>query len=274
MRASALLFPILLSASSVSLSSSTPRVSAASKRGLSEDVIWTGYFCADMNISVANNAMWSYSWGLDPADPSCPTIGKNGPARFAPMVWGQKDVGQTPFAPADYLLGFNEPNAAGQSNLTPKEAAALWPQVQKMASAQGAQLVSPAVAGCDVSWLKTFFADCGCLKAVAAIAVHSYACSVASMRTCLADVKTAFPGKPIWVTEFNCGNGGQNASAAKHLAYMQEVLPALDADPDVERYAWMSGRDTKVPGAKLFADGTPGQPSVLTPLGKLYFGVA
>lgn len=42
-------------------------------------------------------------------------------------------------------------------------------------------------------------------------------------------------GKPIWVTEFNCGDGSRNASAAEHLAYMKVALPILDATAHVER---------------------------------------
>ena len=101
-------------------------------------------------------------------------------------------------------------------------------------------------------------------------------------------------GKPIWVTEFNCGDGSRNASAAEHLAYMQAALPILDAAPHVERYAsafsvlrmachspsasfppltgryaWMSGRNNKVPGAALFS----GVAGSATELGRFYLGL-
>ena len=42
-------------------------------------------------------------------------------------------------------------------------------------------------------------------------------------------------GKPIWVTELNCGDGARNASAAEHLAYMKTALPILEASESVER---------------------------------------
>ncbi|CAN0554626.1 unnamed protein product, partial [Ectocarpus sp. 8 AP-2014] len=47
-----------------------------------------------------------------------------------------------------YLLGFNEPNYGEQANLTPQEAADLWPQVRQQADDLGMELVSPAVNFC------------------------------------------------------------------------------------------------------------------------------
>ena len=57
-----------------------------------------------------------------------------------------------------------------------------------------------------------------------------------------------------------------HATAAQHLQFMRAALPFLDGDARVQRYAWMSGRDKKIPGAALF-DGPGGQ---LTELGRFY----
>jgi hypothetical protein len=48
-------------------------------------------------------------------------------------------------------------------------------------------------------------------------------------------------GLPIWLTEFNCGDGGANNTASKHLSYMENVLPYLEGAAEIERYSWMSG---------------------------------
>jgi hypothetical protein len=205
-------------------------------RGLSETAKSQTYFCADLNASASAPypVSWSYSWGLAPAAP-CSLLTAGG-IEFVPMIWGKESVNATlPFlSGVTHLLGFNEPNGAHQSNLSPAEAAALWPSVEATARAAGLSLVSPAPAGNGVAWLDAFFAACnGCLENIVAIAQHTYACSADALKSDLAlYVKYA---KPIWVTEFNCGNGSRNASDAEHLAYMEVALPILQADTNIER---------------------------------------
>jgi hypothetical protein len=230
------------------------------KRGLSEAACCSSdVYCGDL---AAAPFSWSYSWGLAPAA-RCP----GAPAHFEPMFWGAKSIANDSSlftGSATHLLGFNEPNGKDQSNLTPQQAAALWPTVSNAAQAYGLKLVAPVPSGDDTAWLDAFFAACGCEADVDVVALHPYVCTVAGLDKALA---TWFKyKKPLWVTEFNCGDGVRNASAAEHLAYMKVALPFLDNDPRVLRYAWMSGRDKKVPGAALF-DGAGGQ---LTELGRLY----
>lgn len=289
---------------------------STSKRGLSEADGWSSFFCDDLSVALdaPQPVSWAYSWAINPAAP-CPQLA-SGLANFVPMVWGQKDVNVTLnfTAGVRFLLGFNEPNGAKQSDLTPAEAAALWPSVAATAKAAGLGLVSPAPAGNGVAWLDSFFSLCNnCLDDVVAIAQHTYACTgpalqqvcagdtnacmcVSQVRFCVSCAMQSLGlytkyGKPIWVTEFNCGDGSRNASAAEHLAYMKTALPILEASVSVERYvgarvvdlkfiflasynsspvrryAWMSGRNTKVPGAALFAA------DAATELGRFYLGM-
>lgn len=154
--------------------------SGSSKRGLSEAVKWGDVFCADLStaVSAPQPVTWAYSWSLFPASP-CSQL-SSGVADFAPMVWGRKSVNATLnfTTGVRFLLGFNEPNGAAQSDLTPAEAAALWPSVSATAKAAGLQLVSPAPAGNGVSWLDQFFSLCnGCLTDIVAIAQHTYVCT-------------------------------------------------------------------------------------------------
>jgi len=224
-------------------------------------------FCED--LAAARGASWTYSWALSPANTSCAALAR---IPFEPMVWGSdaaRNVTPAAVPQSTHLLGFNEPNSAGQSNLTPAAAAKLWPAVEAAAAARNLSLVAPVPSGSDTQWLRDFFAACGsCADRVRAIALHPYACDAAALRASL-NAWAAF-GKPLWVTEFNCGNGARNASAAEHLAWLRVALPLLEADARVERFAWMSARDDKVPGAALFA-GAGGQ---LTPLGREYFAAA
>jgi beta-glucosidase len=239
---------------------------ATSKRGLSAAANGAQgpTMCAD--FAAAQPAVsWLYSWSLFPANESCPGV----VLPFEPMFWGSTSTKNssalyaTPASTA--VLGFNEPNGVGQSDLTPAEAAALWPIVAAAAKAHGLALVAPAPSGTDTAWLDSFFSLCaGCEADIAAVAMHPYVCDAPGLRSAL----NAFAkfGKPLWVTEFNCGDGMKNATAAEHLAWMKIALPILDADARVERYAWMSGRNKKVPGSALF-DGPGGS---LTQLGRFY----
>ena len=154
--------------------------SGTSKRGLSEADSWSSFFCSDLSTALGapQPVSWAYSWAINPAAP-CPQLA-SGLATFVPMVWGRKDVNATLnfTAGVRFLLGFNEPNGAKQSDLTPAEAASLWPYVAATAKAAGLGLVSPAPAGNGVAWLDSFFSQCNnCLDEVVAIAQHTYACT-------------------------------------------------------------------------------------------------
>jgi hypothetical protein len=237
----------------------------ASKRGWSQNMLWVSEFCGDLAVTLPAIS-WTYSWGPSPPNVSCPLITAGGPVKFEPMIWGKRSINDTIFSvSATHILGFNEPNGQSQSNLTPAQAAALWPTVAAKAKAAGLQLVAPVPSGTDVAWLDSFFALCGCEAEVAVIAAHPYVCSGAALKRFL-DTWSKY-NKPLWITEFNCGDGMANATAAAHLTFMREALPILDADSRVVRYAWMSGRNLKVPGSALIS-GSVGH--VLTELGKFY----
>lgn len=68
-------------------------------------------------------------------------------------------------------------------------------------------------------------------------------------------------GMKVWLTEFSCGDGRDNKPMDKHLAYMSEVFPMLDAADYVYRYAWMSGSSAN----RGLLVGPPGNQS-LTPV--------
>jgi hypothetical protein len=180
-------------------------------------------------------------------------------------------VGQAVPPGSAYLLGFNEPNFQVQSNLTPDEAAALWPAIE--ASADGIGLVGPAMNFCGPAdqcngispydYLKDFFAACPSCR-VDYVAVHWYNCDLPSLKDYLEPGGNleGFEqfGKPIWLTEFSC-NG--SASIAQQEAFMRVAIPYLEGNPHVFRYSWFSAGP--IPNARLInADGSP------TALGNVY----
>ncbi len=217
---------------------------------------------------------WWYNWSPAPDDATIGSAFGGLGYEFAPMVWGgtftESDIESKVPAGSKYLLGFNEPNFFSQANLTPTQAAALWPKVEAIAAAKGLKIVSPALnycgGGCSVTnpydYFDQFFAACKGCK-IDAIAVHWYACTKSALVDYLSKFESKY-GKPIWLTEFSCLDGS-DTSVAVQQAYMKDALAVLEADPMVERYSWFSGRFPKTPSINLL--GASGE---LTELGKLY----
>ena len=251
-------------------------LSVVPKRGLALSNRAGEADCADLKL-FSSLRPWFYGWDTAPSSSysKCMLQHDSG---FVPMLWGRNSVNSTIWPHTDALLAFNEPNHKAQSNLLPAEAAALWPQVIAKARANLSRIGSPAAAPCGggplkchgntTAWFDAFFEQCARPESprcdVDFLATHDYACNIDKLRSFLTGLHQRY-GLPIWLTEFNCGDGGANASAARHLAYMKEALPVLEALPFVERYSWMSVLNSKVVGS------APIDPrGGLTPLGKYY----
>lgn len=218
----------------------------------------------------ARSSGWFYDWGLVP--PVVPTEELDWELEFVPMVWtGTPDVeGAVAAIPNDakYLLGFNEPNFKSQANLRAEDAAAIWPQLEAIAAARELKLVSPAVNFCGPAtecwgtdpfeYLDAFFSACtGCR--VDYIAIHGYFDNVGGLTWYLDEAKSRY-NLPIWLTEFNQSPGDE----AAQLAFMQQAIPILEADPMVFRYSWFMARSTVTSINLLNLDGS------LTDLGRAY----
>jgi Glycosyl hydrolase catalytic core len=226
---------------------------------------------ADLAALRGGSHFW-YNWSPAPEDAVQSTYAAAG-MEFVPMVWGGLfDVAQvTSELPSDarFLLGFNEPNFYAQANLSAADAAARWPELEQVAAARGLALVSPAVnycgGGCHetdpFAYLDAFFAACaGCR--VDYIAAHWYACDGPALEWYLGELEKY--GKPIWLTEFSCGDAADR-SLAVQKKYMTDALAILEQNDHVFRYAWFAGRTTAIPNVDLLgADGE------LTELGELY----
>ena len=128
-----------------------------------------------------------------------------------------------------FILGYNEPNHIEQANVTGREAAAHWPEIESVAAGQ--KLVSPAASPCGgnchgdaLEWFDEFFHHCnGCR--VDYIATHIYKCNATQVMDYLKQVYDRY-GKKIWLTEFACPH---THSAARQLTFMKEVLPLLES---------------------------------------------
>ena len=224
---------------------------------------------------------WDYNWGNTPTDNAALWFDAN-EMDYCPMCWnGKYDADKIrAFVAAHpktkYLLGFNEPNLTDQANMTPAQAAALWPQVVALAKELNLKLVSPAMnygtlAGYSdpIKWLDEFFSQPDVsIDDIYAISVHCYMSSASAVQAYIEKFQKY--DKPIWLTEF-CAWDPVPGSVSVQMDYMCAVLNYLEQEPSVERYAWFiprtSGKVDSPPYMQLL---NHDDPSTLTDLGKIY----
>jgi len=172
-------------------------------------------------------------------------------SQFVPMVFGAQNVAAlsdpATLANTDTLLGFNEPDYWGQSNMTVTQALDLWPQLM----ATGKRLGSPAVSTNQTlgagSWLDSFMkgaADRG--YRVDFIAVHYYTDNpdVNAFKAFLDSVHNAY-GKPVWVTEWALADWTNldRFSYADNAAFLTAATKMMDDLDYVERQSWFGTYD-------------------------------
>lgn len=202
---------------------------------------------------LAPAVSWSYDWSHNlPLAKTEELFDKYG-MEYVQMIWNgsyspdkiRQYCGAHP--EVEYLLAFNEPNLTDQANMTPAEAAALWPGVKALAEELGLKLISPAMnygtkPGYNDPWiwLDEFFDQPGVsLDDVYGISIHCYMGSVSALKDFVGKFKKY--GKPIWLTEF-CNWTSQNVSAQAQMKYMVDAVNYLESDEDVARYAWFIPR--------------------------------
>ncbi|KAH3886727.1 uncharacterized protein LOC127865227 [Dreissena polymorpha] len=201
------------------------------------------FLCDDFKVL---NTSWWYDYQSDVSyyhqHKHCPDIDAH-LNKHVSMVWGKHNNLTFP-AHTSAILLWNEPNFHSQANITPADAALIWPEVER--NSHGRPLVSPAASPChttskcigdSIDWFDEFFRLCtGCR--IDYLATHSYACHG---NTTMAYLKKLYDRyhKKIWLTEFACPLVND---PHKQLQYMQELLPQLEAAPFVYRYSWFKAR--------------------------------
>lgn len=230
--------------------------------------------------NLAPAITWSYDWSsrvpTEAIDAQFTEYGLD----WCPMIWNGNynpdniRAYKRAHPEAQYILAFNEPNLKDQANMTPAQAAELWPPVVALAKELGMKLVSPALNygtlegyHDPVLWMDEFLAQPGVsADDFDAIALHCYMPSAGSVKSFI-DMFAKY-GKPIWLTEF-CNGNSNNISESTQMAYMCETLNMLEAHSNVERYAWFMPRgsfNSKWHNNLLESE----KPFGLTPLGKVF----
>ncbi len=224
------------------------------------------------NVTQKLHLAWYYTWGLSPI--------KRVPANveFVPMVWGwygdksgkvtQQIVSLKSRLKAHYLLGFNEPDNATQSNLSVAAALKAWPVLMKAHLPLGA----PGAVHADDVWMRQFMAEAEAAHdRVDFVPIHWYGLPDAQAFLNYVRHIHELYGKPVWITEFaNVDWSSPKKVSSRFTAndvakFLRVVLPALNQMSYVVRYAWFSSLTPPLSTSSLFnKDGS------LTEAGRVY----
>jgi hypothetical protein len=264
----------------LTVTGATPAAKSA-KRGVAYDLADTSDFAA-----LSPGVSWWYNWSPQ-SNAQAPTdYVAQYHMDFYPMLWnGNYDAAAIEaFLLANpaikFLLVVNEPNLVTQANLTPQQAAVLWPGFEAIAAHTGVKIVGPAMTwgtmpgyADPVVWLDAFYAAYHAANGnrdpqIDYLAFHWYDYGLNAQL----DRLTKY-GKPFWVTEFanwhSQVDGAQIDTAAKQETQMTDMVAICESRADVVRYAWFTGRmSDDIHFTSLLA--APGQ---LTALGQLYLSL-
>ncbi|KAJ8110474.1 hypothetical protein OPT61_g6693 [Boeremia exigua] len=245
-----------------------PRETAgSSRRGVAyNDVKFVKYF--DL---PGSRVTWAYNWDsrangdFNTWYEFVPMLHSNRPdhtgkwaAAITAAAFANKDA-------ATHFLGFNEPDNCepnmGGACMDLGSSVAAWKQFMEPALAlkEKIYLGSPAVTNGPqgLAYLSSFLTACtGCT--IHFIALHWYdsATNVPYFKAYIEEARKVAAGRPIWITEFQVRGSDDQVKA-----FLDEVLPWLDAAEDVHRYAYFMaaarhGQLIDIGGASLSNIGT------------------
>lgn len=251
----------------------------SAKRGIAFNTSTPNWATRVVNLK----SNWYYNWGLSNA-------GSPKNVEFVPMFWGHTSVTKANcdlvnqmYAEGKcfYVLGFNEPDLAAESNMSVSLALDDWEFLCKNLDSR-IKLVSPAPSYPSRQWLVDFMAGCASRNLrVDYVAVHIYAGIGTSIyETAIRDVYNKF-SKQVWITEFaprddNASKNGYNSYTMdpQVLDFMKVVVPKYELMPEVFRYAWFSPGSASVSPPSMLglisSQLTPNDGLTLTVLGDYY----
>jgi hypothetical protein len=213
--------------------------SSSKKRGLAynDASLLSGF------VSGSSQVSWAYNWGST-------TSSIASGLEYIPMLWGLGSDNTATWSTvateaiasgSTALLGFNEPDYSGQSNIGYADAATGWGEYMEPFAGK-ATLVSPAVTNggspMGLTWLENFIASCSSCT-IDAVAIHWYnGGDAAAFKTYVADAYAAGGNKPLWITEFQA-----SGTTDEQNSFLEEVIPFLDSSDMVAKYAYFMASD-------------------------------
>lgn len=149
------------------------------------------------------------------------------------------------------LMGYNEPDGAGQANLAPADGAGAWPEFMSKCQNGGncgasTDIISPAMAW-DNQWLVDYYAklcpgvspqelhSSDCPHKPKYMAMHSYKPTFEGFKQEVETFAKNWPGFPIIISEFSCWNFGEGEKRCHEdiNEYMKKSLDYLDGNDRV-----------------------------------------
>ena len=252
--------------------------SRSEKRG----VAYSFQLMEDVDL-LSPGASWFYNWGNDISTDLDKVVTAKGMDYF-PMTWNgnfSKDkirAYKQKHPECEYLLAYNEPNLTDQANMTPQEAAAIFPEVKALATELNMKIISPAMNygtlanySDPVKWLDEFF-ELVPASNFDGIALHCYMAAPSSFKSYVDKFKKY--NKKIWMTEF-CAWEKSISNVNQQIAYMADVVNYMEVQPDIYRYAWFiprtNGAVESYPYMQLL---TKTKPYKLSDAGKVYMNLS
>jgi hypothetical protein len=218
------------------------------KRGLAyNDPSFTQYFTGGIS-----QVSWAYNWGqtgpeLAPGLEYVPCLWSNDPSRTG--HWAA-DASAAIASGTGHLFSFNEPDLGSQANMDIQTAVSAYQQFMEPFAGK-AKLGAPAVTNgggkSGLQYMENFISSCtGCTIDFVNIHWYDSASSVDYFKAHVEQAYTMGGNRPVWITEF-AGSG----TIDEQNTFLETVLPWLDAQPYVERYAYFMVEE----GSLLSADG-------------------
>ncbi|WVF68660.1 hypothetical protein IAT40_003431 [Kwoniella sp. CBS 6097] len=227
-------------------SSSTP-VKNNGKRGLAYN---QAEYTSPFSLSGQNSKVsWAYNWGQQETSSQF-----NSAIEYVPMLWSNSQSLTSTWSAnaqkainkgATALLSFNEPDLCIDGSACMSIADSVTAYKKYMQPFAGKALLgSPAVTNggspSGLTWLGNFIGNCtGCQ--IDFITIHWYSNKWAGanyFKYQVEEARKVAGGRPIWITEFGLDNSDGMYTQADLHAFLQEVLPWLDQQSDVHRYAY------------------------------------
>ncbi len=189
---------------------------------------------------------WGYNWG---SKPTTPNGGLPSNFQFVPMLksnaekmtstWADDVSAATRGSGTHYLMAFNEPDMLpkyGGTAMDVGSAVATYKDYMDKYASGNVKLGAPAVSSSDKSgqgldgWLKPFLQQCsGCT--IDFVPVHWYGSDPKDFISYMQKAMSYAQGRPVWVTEFQCKGGDEQA-------FLAAALPWLDGQAGIARYSY------------------------------------
>lgn len=202
------------------------------------------------------NPDWWYNWNQKRFD----GVGNNAlSSKFVPMLWSDSPT-RLANLKADLascnmptrVLGFNEPDLAGQAEMTTAEARRAWRTLEREAAVENLKIGSPVTISPNAAWMEKFMTEATTLEnpdlKIDFVTCHIY--QNPDVGNFLRKIDTLHErwGKPVWVTEtavadFSAAKGIGTAKSTRYTRtqvnqYMKDLWPELQKRPWLERFAW------------------------------------